>query len=174
MDALGPGGTNPPPQGVLWWLRVDRHRRQLMQRVWRPGVLEHLWSRQRRSLVRLQVQRWCMVEAVSRRLWLRLGKRCVRREDRHMLRLRLRLRRSRRRIRGIVDTTRAARWRVRRVRVVVVGLWCTMQRVWVRPRLQREARRVRQVRRLAGKHCEVERARRTLRRQLVWLQERRW
>ena len=31
-----------------------------------------------------------MVEAVSRRLWLRLGKRCVRREDRHMLRLRLR------------------------------------------------------------------------------------
>ena len=77
---------------LLWWLRVDRHRRQLMQRVWRPGVLEHLWSRQRRSLVRLQVQRWCMVGAVSRRLWLRLGKRCVRREDRHMLRLRLRLR----------------------------------------------------------------------------------
>ena len=75
---------------LMRWVRSQG--RQLMQRVWRPGVLEHLWSRQRRSLVRLQVQRWCMVGAVSRRLWLRLGKRCVRREDRHMLRLRLRLR----------------------------------------------------------------------------------
>ena len=64
--------------------------------------------------------------------------------------------------------------RVRRVRVVGVGLWCTMQRVWVRPRLQQEAHPARLARRLAGKHCEVELARRTLRRQLVWLQERRW
>ena len=79
-------------QVLLWWLMVDRHQMQLMQRVWRPGVLEHLWSRQRRSQVRLQVQLWFMVVAVSGRLWLRLGKRCVRREDRHMLRVRLRLR----------------------------------------------------------------------------------
>ena len=55
-----------------------------------------------------------------------------------------------------------------------MDLWCTMQRVWVRPRLQQEAHPARLARRLAGKHCEVELARRTLRRQLVWLQERRW
>ena len=64
---------------------------------------------------------------------------------------------------------------VRRRRLVVAGaLWCMMRRVWVRRLLQREARRARLVRRLAGKRCEVERVRWTLRRQRVWLQVRLW
>ena len=160
-------------QVLRWWLTVDRHRRQLTQRVRQPRVRERLWTRQRRSRVRQQARRWCMVEEVSRQRWLRLGKRFVRQEDRHVLRLRRRRRQSRRRIRGIVDTTRAVLM-VRRRAVVAGARWCTMRRVWVRPRLRREAHPATLVRRLAGKRCEVERVRRTLPRQRVWLQVRRW
>ena len=62
------------------------------------------------------------------------------------------------------------------VRLVEVaeGLWCTTQPAWVLPRQRREARPVRLVRRLAGKRCEVERVRWTLRRQRVWLHMQLW
>ena len=160
-------------QVLLWWLMVGRYRRQLKQRVRRPRVQERLWSRQRRSQVRQRQWRWCMVEEVSRQQWLQLGKLCVKQEDRHVLRRRPQWQQSRRRTQGIVDTTRVASMMQRRA-VVAGALWCTMRRVWVRPRLQQEARRAMLVRRLADKRFEVEQVRWTLPRQRVWLQVLLW
>ena len=53
--------------GQQWLIGGDRRLRQLVQRVQRPGVQEHLWSRQLRSLERLLELRWCTQEAASRR-----------------------------------------------------------------------------------------------------------
>ena len=52
--------------GQQWLIGGDRRLRQLVQRVQRPGVQEHLWSRQLRSLERLLELRWCTLEAASR------------------------------------------------------------------------------------------------------------
>ena len=53
--------------GQQWLIGGDRRLRQLVQRVQRPGVQEHLWSRQLRSLERLLELQWCTQEAASRR-----------------------------------------------------------------------------------------------------------
>ena len=53
--------------GQQWLIGADRRLRQLVQRVQRPGVQEHLWSRQLRSLERLLELQWCTQEAASRR-----------------------------------------------------------------------------------------------------------
>ena len=53
--------------GLLWLITVDRHLRRLVQPAQRPRVLEHLWSRQLRSLERLLELLWCTQEAASRR-----------------------------------------------------------------------------------------------------------
>ena len=54
------------------------------------------------------------------------------------------------------------------------SLWCRWQAAWVQPLQQLEARRARQARQLAGKLCEVVRARWTLPRRQVWLRVLRW
>ena len=54
------------------------------------------------------------------------------------------------------------------------SLWCRWQAAWVQPLQQLEARRARLARQLAGKPCEVGRARWTLRRLQVWLRALRW
>ena len=81
---------------------------------------------------------------------------------------------SRRRMLGIVGTTRVQEQLLRRRLDVVVRRWRRMQPVWVRPRLHLVARLVRLVRRLDGKHCEEVRARQMQPRQRVWLQVRLW
>ena len=53
--------------GLLWLIMVDRHLRQLVQRVRQPQAQEHLWSRQLRSPERLLELLWCTQEAASRR-----------------------------------------------------------------------------------------------------------
>ena len=146
---------------------------KLVQQGRQPQMREHLAMRQLRSLVRQLERRRCTLEAVSMTLWLQPRRPLAMLEDRRQLRLRQRRRRSRRQTLGIVGTMRAV-MRLRR-RVVVAGaLWCTTRRAWVRPRRQREAHQVMQVRRLAGKRCEVVRARWTLPRQQVWQLVRRW
>ena len=158
---------------LQWSLTVDLHLRQLVQQGRQPQMREHLAMRQLRSLVRQLERRRCTLEAVSMTLWLQPRRPLAMLEDRRQLRLRQRRRRSRRQTLGIVGTMRAV-MRLRR-RVVVAGaLWCTTRRAWVRPRWQREAHQVMQVRRLAGKRCEVVRARWTLPRQQVWQLVRRW
>ena len=102
-----------------------------------------------------------------------LGKPLARQED--LLRLRHRLHRqlSARLTPGIEVTTRVL-LRVRQGAVVEGDLWCTTRRAWVPPLQQQEAHPVTLVRRLAGKRCEVVRARQMQARQQVWLRERRW
>ena len=160
---------------LQWSLTVDLHLRQLVQQGRQPQMREHLAMRQLRSLVRQLERRRCTLEAVSMTLWLQPRRPLATLEDRRQLRLRQRRRRSRRQTLGIVDTTRVLlRVGLRRWLVVAGGLWCTTRRAWVRPRRRREAHQVMQVRRLAGKRCEVVRARWTLPRQQVWQLVRRW
>ena len=122
---------------------------------------------------RLLEMRCCLVEVARRRHLVWLVSQLVRLEDRLRLRLRQQVQRSKRRIRGIVDTTMVV-LRIRRRMVVAGALLCTTQRVWVRPQRQQEAHRVTLVRRLVGKHCEVVRVRWTQRRLQVLRQVLRW
>ena len=102
-----------------------------------------------------------------------LGKPLARQED--LLRLRHRLHRqlSARLTPGIEVTTRVL-LRVRQGAVVEGDLWCRTRRAWGPPLQQQEAHPVTLVRRLAGKRCEVVRARWTRARQQVWLLVRQW
>ena len=158
---------------LRWWLMVDLLMRRLVQLERRPRVQVQVLIRQLRSRVRQLVLQWCTRVAVSRMRWLRRRKVFVRLEDRLRLRLRQQVQRSKRRIRGIVDTTMAV-LRIRRRMVVAGALLCTTQRVLVRPQRQQEAHRVTLVRRLVGKHCEVVRVRWTLRKQQVLLRVPLW
>ena len=159
--------------GRLWLITVDRRLRQLVRRMRRPRARERLRRRLLRSQVRLLEQRWCTLEAASRRRPTQLGKRLARLED--LLRLRHRLQRllSVTRTRGIVGTTRVL-LKVGLRPGVAGALWCTTRRAWVLPPRRQEARPVTRVRRLAGKRCEVVRARLTRPRQQVWLRVRWW